>query len=136
MKEVISPYAKEDPDAQVFGGKVVLSPIQKRMFKETGKFYVTDEQQEIIDKYIGPNATLPRFKSPFPPGWDAFLRPDLIWEYVYDEISPCKKVTPITEEEFQENWEKVVKRFKDCVDRYEEEKKQLGIESSDEEAKI
>lgn len=81
-KKPISPYAAEDPDAKVVLGRILLSYIQKKMLKDTGKCYLTDEQQLIMDKFEG------RKLSKFPAGWDAFIRPDKVWEYVYDEPAP------------------------------------------------
>ena len=52
------------------------------MFRDLGKFYLTDEQQRLMDKFHGKKL------SKFPPGWDAFIRPDKVWEYVFGEPSP------------------------------------------------
>ena len=81
-KKTISPYDAEDPDAKVILGRIWLSEIQKKMLRDTGKCYLTDAQQLIMDKFEG------RKISNFPAGWDAFIRPDKVWEFVYNEPSP------------------------------------------------
>ena len=81
-RKPISPYDAEDPDAKVILGRIYLSSVQKRMLRDTGKCYLTDAQQLIMDKFVGKKL------SNFPAGWDAFIRPDLIYEYVFNEACP------------------------------------------------
>lgn len=83
-KETISPYAAEDPDAQVILGRIWLSELQKKMLREGGDCYLTDAQQEVMDKFEGKKCK--EYKH-LPEGWDAILRADLIYEFVYGE--PC-----------------------------------------------
>lgn len=78
-KNPISPYDAEDPYAKVILGRIWLSDIQKRMLKYEGKCYLTDEQQEIMDKYEDKKI------SHLPAGWDAFILSDDVYEYVFGQ---------------------------------------------------
>ena len=42
------------------------------MLRDTGKCYLTDKQQLIMDKFEDKKI------SKFPAGWDAFIRPDKV----------------------------------------------------------
>ena len=52
-KKTISPYDAEEPDAKVILERIWLSDSQKRMLRDTGKCYLTDAQQLIMDKFEG-----------------------------------------------------------------------------------
>ena len=81
---VIEAYTeKDDPDAKVILGRIMLSSYQLCCLRDDRECPLTPEQMKIMDKFEGKKL------SKFPAGWDAFIRPDNIYEYVYNV--PCPK---------------------------------------------
>ncbi|CAC5380758.1 unnamed protein product [Mytilus coruscus] len=75
---------KDDPDARVILGKIKLSNYQICCLRDDGECPLTSKQMEVMEKFKGKKL------SKFPPGWDAFIRPDKIYEYVFEK--PCPEI--------------------------------------------
>lgn len=73
---------KDDPDAKVVLGRIWLSMYQLACLRDDGDCPLTSKQMEIMKKFEGKKL------SKFPAGWDAFIRPDKVYEYVFEEPSP------------------------------------------------
>ncbi|CAC5423912.1 unnamed protein product [Mytilus coruscus] len=61
--------------------------FDKRMIcclRDDGECPLTSKQMEVMEKFKGKKL------SKFPPGWDAFIRPDKIYEYVFEK--PCPEI--------------------------------------------
>ena len=85
IKMVIEAFTeKDDPDAKVILGRIMLSSYQLCCLRDEGNCPLTKQQMAIMKKFEG------RKLSKFPPGWDAFIRPDKVYEYVFEK--PCPKV--------------------------------------------
>ena len=74
---------KDDPDAKVLLGRIQLSMYQIACLRDDWECPLTPQQMKIMEKFEGKKL------SKFPPGWDAFIRPDKVYEYVFEEPSPC-----------------------------------------------
>ena len=81
---------KDDPDAKVILGRIMLSNYQICCLRDDGEYPLTSKQMKIMEKFKGKKL------SKFPPGWDAFIRPDKVWEFVMEE--PCP---PMIRDNFQ-----------------------------------
>ncbi|CAC5391371.1 unnamed protein product [Mytilus coruscus] len=75
---------KDDPYARVILGKIKLSNYQICCLRDDGECPLTSKQMEVMEKFKGKKL------SKFPPGWDAFIRPDKIYEYVFEK--PCPEI--------------------------------------------
>ena len=76
---------KDDPDAKVILGRIMLSDYQICCLRDDGECPLTSKQMEIMEKFEGKKL------SKFPPGWDAFIRPDKVYEYVFEK--PCPEIS-------------------------------------------
>ena len=82
---VIEAYTeKDDPYARVILGKIKLSNYQICCLRDDGECPLTPKQMKIMEKFEGKKL------SKFPPGWDAFIRPDKVYEYVFEK--PCPEI--------------------------------------------
>jgi len=68
-------YKKDDPDAKVILGRIMLSSYQLCCLRDEGECPLTKQQMAIIDKFEGKKL------SNFPAGWDAFIRPDMLYQH-------------------------------------------------------
>ncbi|CAC5394640.1 unnamed protein product [Mytilus coruscus] len=75
---------KDDPDAKVILGRIMLSDYQICCLRDDGECPLTSKQMEVMEKFKGKKL------SKFPPGWDAFIRPDKVYEYVFEK--PCPEI--------------------------------------------
>ncbi|CAC5405719.1 unnamed protein product [Mytilus coruscus] len=75
---------KDDPDAKVILGRIMLSDYQICCLRDDGECPLTPKQMEVMEKFKGKKL------SKFPPGWDAFIRPDKVYEYVFEK--PCPEI--------------------------------------------
>ncbi|CAG2196236.1 unnamed protein product [Mytilus edulis] len=75
---------KDDPDAKVILGRIMLSDYQICCLRDDGECPLTPKQMEVMEKFDGKKL------SKFPPGWDAFIRPDKVYEYVFEK--PCPEI--------------------------------------------
>jgi len=79
---VIEAYTeRDDPDAKVVLGRIWLSSYQMACLRDDGDCPLTPQQNIIMKKFEGKKL------SKYPAGWDAFIRPDKIYEYVFEK--PC-----------------------------------------------
>ncbi|CAC5382005.1 unnamed protein product [Mytilus coruscus] len=76
---------KDDPDAKVILGRIMLSDYQICCLRDDGECPLTPKQMEVMEKFDGKKL------SKFPPGWDAFIRPDKVYEYVFEK--PCPEIS-------------------------------------------
>jgi hypothetical protein len=80
FKMVIDAYTEiDDPEATVILGRIMLSDYQKACLRDDGECPLTPQQSKIFDKFEGKKL------SKYPPGWDAFIRPDKVYAYVFEE---------------------------------------------------
>ncbi|CAC5403698.1 unnamed protein product [Mytilus coruscus] len=75
---------KDDPYARVILGKIKLSNYQICCLRDDGECPLTSKQMEVMEKFKGKKL------SKFPPGLDAFIRLDKIYEYVFEK--PCPEI--------------------------------------------
>ncbi|VDI50295.1 Hypothetical predicted protein [Mytilus galloprovincialis] len=76
---------EDDPDAIVILGRIMLSNYQICCLRDDGECPLTPKQMEVMEKFDGKKL------SKFPPGWDAFIRPDKVYEYVFEK--PCPEIS-------------------------------------------
>ncbi|VDI55375.1 Hypothetical predicted protein [Mytilus galloprovincialis] len=76
---------KDDPDPKVILGRIMLSDYQICCLRDDGECPLTPKQMEVMEKFDGKKL------SKFPPGWDAFIRPDKVYEYVFEK--PCPEIS-------------------------------------------
>ncbi|KAL4224296.1 hypothetical protein ACF0H5_017751 [Mactra antiquata] len=83
---------EDDPLIKVHVGKIFLLESQNNMLRDSGGFILTDEQNAITNKYL--QKFKEKCEEKYKGGNDesgflsTFIRPDLVWEYVYEEPSP------------------------------------------------